>query len=94
MDNTIESEEHINRVPPHITRVIIYVSILLLVGMLCYLSYIVGSAKVCKNLDGFLDSNLKCHIQNNKDKYGVNQVDSIDTNNFQFNISPIRIHTQ
>lgn len=46
-------------------RYIMIIGILFIIMLVVFLGYAYGSARVCNQLDGFLDDKLKCHLDYN-----------------------------
>jgi len=47
---------------PNLVRYSIIILLIILIGLVCYASFIYGSARVCDDLDGVLDADLVCHL--------------------------------
>lgn len=73
-----------SKLSPGMIRIVIIICILLIGFLMAFMSYVYGAAKICQQVEGFLDEDFVCHIS-----YYKNGQPNFITTNYGLNISII-----
>ena len=71
-----------SKASPEQIRIVIITCMFLLAMIVIFMGFAYGSARVCNQVDGFLDSKFKCHLDYNKPKQIVPETPSFLIPNF------------